>query len=124
MDGTKSRILFGNPVQRIKRNHEIKRLLERQTASVCHLKSKVGPRRRTEVALCEANHVPRRIDPDHRTSRDARGDFCGDLSVAASDIKDSLRVLKIEQSEYFLSHRSLERRAAIVLSSIPFCQMR
>jgi hypothetical protein len=76
------------------------------------------------VGLREVNHVTRRIDPDYRTSGDARGDFRGDLSVAASGIKDSLRVLKIEQSEYLLSHRFLERRAAIVLGSIPFCHMR
>src|SRR5260370_39765688 len=57
MDGTKRRILVGNPVQRIKRNHEIKLVLEGQATSVGHLKSKVGPRCRTEVALSEANHV-------------------------------------------------------------------
>src|SRR6266542_5801554 len=62
--------------------------------------------------------------PDYRTPRDARGDFRGDLSIAASDIKDPLRALKIEQSEYFLSHRFLQRRAAIVLGSIPFCHVR
>src|SRR6266403_5294191 len=57
MDGTKSRILFGNPVQRIKRNHEIKLVLEGQATSVRHLKSKVGPPYRTEAALSESNHV-------------------------------------------------------------------
>src|SRR6266516_8091906 len=57
VDGTKRRILLGNPVQRIKRNHEIKLVLERQATSVRHLKSKVGPRCRAEVALSEANHV-------------------------------------------------------------------
>jgi hypothetical protein len=56
--------------------------------------------------------------------RNAGGDFRGDLSVAASDIEDSLRVLKIEQSEYFLSHRFLQRRAAIVLGSVPFGHVR
>src|SRR5260370_30658146 len=57
VDGSKSRILLGNPVQRIKRNHEIKLVLEGQTTSVRHLKSKVGPRCQAEVALSEANHV-------------------------------------------------------------------
>src|SRR2546430_5978123 len=56
-DGTKSSILLGNPVQRIKRNHEIKLVLEGQATSVRHLKSKIGPRCRTEVVLSEANHV-------------------------------------------------------------------
>src|SRR6266576_4508634 len=55
VDGSKSRILLGNPVQRIKRNHEIKLVWEGQATSVRHLKSKVGPRCRTEVALSEAN---------------------------------------------------------------------
>jgi hypothetical protein len=79
---------------------------------------------RTEVALSETDHVTGRIDPDYRSSRDARGDFRGDFSLAASDIKDSLRALKIEQREYFLSHRFLQRRAARVLGSIPFCHVR
>src|SRR6266516_2330341 len=57
VDGSKSRILLGNPVQRIKRNHEIKLVLEGQATSVGHLKSKVGPRCRAEVVLSEANHV-------------------------------------------------------------------
>src|SRR6266516_3709386 len=56
-NGSKSRILLGNPVQRIKRNHKIKLVLEWQATSVRHLKSKVRPRCRTEVALSEANHV-------------------------------------------------------------------
>src|SRR5204863_1608671 len=80
VDGTKSRILLGNPVERIKRNHEIKLVLEGQTTSVRHLKSKVGPRCRTEVALSEADHVTGRSDPDYGTSRGTRGDFRGDLS--------------------------------------------
>src|SRR5213595_520933 len=57
MDGTKSRILLRNPVQCIKRNHEIKFVLERQRTSVRQLKSEVEVRCRTEVALSEANHV-------------------------------------------------------------------
>src|SRR5438552_18091363 len=57
VDGTKSRILLGNPVQRIKRNHEIKLVFKGQATSVRHLKSKVGASCRTEVALSEANHV-------------------------------------------------------------------
>src|SRR5437762_11415708 len=57
VDGSKSGILLGNPVQRIKRNHEIKLVLEGQATSVRHLKSKIGPRCRTEVVLSEANHV-------------------------------------------------------------------
>ena len=54
----KGRILLGNPVHRIKRNHEIKLVLEGQGASVCNLKSKVGSGRRNEVVPGKNNHAP------------------------------------------------------------------
>src|SRR5438874_1159366 len=53
-------------------------------------------------------------------SRAPRGDFRCDLSIAASDIKNPLRAVEIEQSKYLLSHHFLERRSARVLGSVPF----
>jgi hypothetical protein len=61
------------------------------------------------VALREANHVPRRIDPDDTPFRRAGSDFRCNLSIAASDVEDPLRAVQINQSNYFLSHRFLER---------------
>src|SRR6266446_6598432 len=121
---TKGSLLLRNPMQSIERNHEIKLVFERKAASVRHLKSKVRQGCRTEVALGEANHVSRRIDTHDRSLRNARSDLCCDLPVAASDIEDSLRTVEIEQSEYFLSHRFLQRRTARILGSIPFCHVR
>jgi hypothetical protein len=94
-------------MQGIERNHEIKLVFEGKAASVRHLKSKIGQRSGTEVASREANHVSRWIDAYNRALRSARSDLCCDLPVAASDIKDPFRTLKIEQSKYFLSHRFL-----------------
>jgi len=90
---SKGRILFGNPVQRVKRNDEIELPFEGQGTGVCDLKSKVRAHRRTEVALSESNHVARGIDPDDDSSRRTSGDFRSDFSIAASDIKDMLRAL-------------------------------
>src|SRR6266436_1643111 len=103
--GTKGSLLLRNPMQSIERNHEIKLVFERQAASVRHLKSNIGQRRGTEVASGEGNHISRWIDAHDRALRSARSDLCGDLPVAASDIKDPFRTVEIEQSEYFLPHR-------------------
>jgi hypothetical protein len=94
-------------MQSIERNHEIKLVFERKATSVRHLKTKVGQRRWTEVAPGEANHVSRWIDAYNRGLRSARSDLCCDLPVAAADIKDPFRTVKIQQSEYFLPHRFL-----------------
>jgi len=83
-------------MQSIERNHEIKLVFERKAASVRHLKTKVGQRRRTEVASGEANHVSRWIDAHDRALRSARSDLCCDLPVAASDIKNPFRTVEIE----------------------------
>src|SRR5438477_10588308 len=122
--GSKRGLLLRNPMQSIERNHEIKLVFEPQATSVRHLKSKVGQRRWTEVASGEANHVSRRIDTNDRALRSARSNLCCDLPVAAADIKDPLRTLEIEQSEYFLSHRFLQRRTARIFGGIPFCHVR
>src|SRR6478736_1050714 len=47
----KRSLLLRNPMQSIKRNNKIKLIFELKVASVRHLKTKVGQRRGTEVAL-------------------------------------------------------------------------
>src|SRR5207248_5265108 len=96
----------------IEGNYKIKLILEGQAASVRDLKSKIGSRRRTEVALREADHVPRWIDAHDRSWRHAYGDFRGDLSVAATDMEDARGAVEVKKREYFLSHRFLERRTS------------
>src|SRR5438874_1547014 len=56
--GSKRGLLLRNPMQSIERNHEIKLVFEPQATSVRHLKSEVGQRWRTEVALGEAYIFP------------------------------------------------------------------
>src|SRR5262245_31788048 len=52
-----SRILLGNPVERIEGYDAIEFVSERQDASVCDFESKVGPHRGTEVARSDGDHV-------------------------------------------------------------------
>ena len=118
--GAESRILIGNPVERIKRNHEIELIPEGQGASVRHVESKIGPDRGTEVARSESDHIPRGIDTNHRAAWNASSDRRRDLAVAASDIEHPFRAPEIEQSEHLLGHRLLKPRSLRVLSRIPF----
>src|SRR5262245_13440561 len=94
--GAESRILIGNPVERIEGDDAIEFAPEEQEASVCHFESKVGPQCGTEVARSEGDHVPRGIDAYHRTPRNARGDRRRNLAVAASDVENPLRTLELE----------------------------
>src|SRR5215468_8930314 len=55
--GVESRILLGNPVERIEGDDAIEFVSERQDASVCDFESKVGPYLGTEVARSEGDHV-------------------------------------------------------------------
>ena len=124
-----SRILVGNPMQSIKRDCEIKLIVKGKTTSVSNFESKISEQdtvrcRQSEALLCEFDHVVRRIDAHYRTPRYARSDFSGDLAVAAANIEDPLRTIKVEQSKDLLSHRCLQRRNTGVPNRVPFCHMR
>src|SRR5580700_1024169 len=90
-------ILLSNPVQRIERDDHVELLAVRQTASVSDLKAQVRVSRSIIVTRCECNHLLRRIYPQDRSIGDPGSDLRRDLSIAAADIKNSLRALEIKQ---------------------------
>src|SRR5215510_11245374 len=84
--GAESRILLGNPVERVEGDDLIEFLSERQDASVCDFESKVGPYLGIEVARSEGDHIPSAIVPYHRTPRTTSGYSRRDLAVAADAV--------------------------------------